>query len=213
MSCRFVLRVDDVGQALRQSEPDRNLGYFKLWWRTGRWEGLPIYLGVVPAVCGEAERDWLRKNVPPSQVALHGWDHSDEPLSVQHVAMASDCFPESRVVVPPYNKYDERTLVGVRRLLPPSPVLLGGFDGEHHPYGEYPTLVAGVLHLSADPRLYARCYQLVPTVKALLASPTEEGRVLQIVLHHRWDAETMEGVRPFRDLVGPHLVSVDEVKT
>jgi hypothetical protein len=222
VTMRLVCRVDDVGQDVDQSQPDRGLRSFLRWWDAGGWAGLPVVLAVVPAALDEAA--WLALHglaaVPGVELALHGWDHAPGVLTPDHVrwgarAMAERGLPV-RAVVPPDNRYNALTLAAVR-LLADRPVLLGGFRGEHHDYGERPKVVDGVLHLSAFRDLYAHAYLLAARVAeereledAGMVAAGEPGWPEVLTLHHRWDAEFLPGVRRLRDLVADSLVGLDE---
>lgn len=214
MGVKFILRVDDVGQDLDQSKSDKQLSRFRKWWSVGKWEGVPIYLGVVPAFCGEWERGWLSDLLPSSHIALHGWDHAHAMLREPDIRKASDVFPTSQVVIPPYNLYDGETVEGIAKVLGPQSTLLGGFDGDHHRYGCLPVRVplrmGDVLHVSANPKYYARCYQLVNTVEHTI-DRVESEKMIQVVLHHRWDVEFLEGVRELREVIGPHLIRIEDI--
>lgn len=203
---RFIVRVDDVGQALDQSKPDVGLEYFLSWWKAGGWGEHPIYLGVVPAALGPIELDVLRSVVRDSEarICLHGWDHAERVLTRVDIERAREVFGFANCVIPPYNRYDLPAYEGV---IHPAekPVLFGGFDGTDHSFGPAPRVVNGWLHLSADERLYARCYQLVEPVGKI----EDPGYPLQVVLHLRWDAERLHAVGNLCAALADRMVAVD----
>lgn len=203
---RFILRCDDCGQALDQSKPDIGLEYFWRWWNAGGWGDEPIYLGVVPGVLGERELDMLLdlESRTEAVVSIHGWMHDQRILMPEDLVQAKARFPKSNTCIPPYNQYDERTIEGMREW--DMPVLFGGFDGEHHNYGEAPKVIGNVLHLSARRDLYARCYQLVDVVDKV----EDMGYPLQMTLHLRWDSGTMNGVGPLRKALSGKMTTTDE---
>lgn len=212
---KFILRVDDVGQAVDQSKPDVGLEYFRRWWDAGGWEGLPVYLGVVAGTLGEREIDVLNVLTSsgrmdcPTKLCSHGWSHRDETLTSEEIFKSSDILP-TVYVIPPYNKYDSDTIKAVALLHDESgeqPVLFGGFNGEHHPYGEAPRIVDGVLHLSAERALYQHAYQVAEAIEMGYGT---DAWPMVITLHHRWDANFLDGVRRLRDLVADKLTTVDE---
>jgi hypothetical protein len=223
---RLVLRVDDVAQDVTQAEPDRGLRTFLRWWDAGGWAGLPAVLGVVPAAL-DADA-WRALHglaaVPGVELALHGWDHAPGPLTPEHVrrgarAFADHGFPVPRCQIPPDNKYSPVTLAAVR-LLHDRPVLLGGFQGEHHDYGLAPRVVDGVLHLAASRTLYAHAYRLADAISGMpeprvhLWNSMDEPECPRVLtLHHRWDVAGPDfpgGLRRLRDLVADSLVGLDE---
>lgn len=214
---KFILRVDDVGQALDQSQPDVGLKQFRKWWSRGNWNDIPIYLGVVPAcLAGDGEalgflNDICINDRRPrgAELCLHGWDHAKQTLTQDHVFKAMEAFPSARCVIPPYNNYDEETVKAVS-LIADDPVLFGGFNREHHQYGNGPCLTRGVLHLSACRELYSHSYLVADFLKNVLDQkwPTVD-YPLVITLHHRWDHGFLDGVRRLRDLVAEHVVTVD----
>jgi hypothetical protein len=217
---RLHLRCDDVGQDVTQSQPDRGLRSFLRWWDAGGWAGLPAVLAVVPAALDEVAWRALHglAAVPGVELALHGWDHAPGPLTPEHVrrgarAFADHGFPVPRCQIPPDNRYSPVTLAATR-LLHDRPVLLGGFQGEHHDYGERPAVVDGVLHLSADRELYAHAYRVADGLDEmgwLASDPWPHPRVL--TLHHRWDLAGPDfpgGLRRLRGLVAGSLVGLDE---
>jgi hypothetical protein len=219
---RLVLRVDDVGQDVDQSRPDRGLRAFLRWWDAGDWSGLPAVLAVVPAALDGAAWRALHglAAVPGVGLALHGWDHAPGVLTPDDVrlgalAFAGNGLPVPRAVVPPDNRYNALTLAATR-LLHDRPVLLGGFDGEHHDHGEAPRVVDGVLHLSADRGLYAHAYAVADALgkgEAFAPGSGERPWPRVLTLHHRWDLSQpgfLSGVRRLRDLVADRLVGLDE---
>lgn len=212
---RFVLRVDDIGQAPLQFQPDKELKYFRRWWDAGGWGDLPVYLGVVPAVLGELERNMLLQleDTTGAEICLHGWDHGDRMLSRNDIHLATKAFPAARCVIPPYNKSDEATVAAMEEF--GLRVLFGGFHGEHYQLGLEIGMIGKVLFLPASRDLYDRSYvvaNLVDVWGATSGGPWEGSNVpLVITLHHRWDTNFLEGVRRLRDLVAPHLITVDEV--
>lgn len=210
---KFIVRVDDVGQALEQSEPDVDLAYFKEWWAAGRWgeAGVPIYLGVVPARLSQTDLDYLYEleTTTGAELCIHGWDHADRILWPRDVMLARSILPRARCVIPPYNKYDERTIEATGQLSYAcrKAVLFGGFDGENHRFGEAPTMVGNTLHLSATRELYAHSYVLAEHVE-LVSDP---GYPLVLTLHHRWDAgKWLDGVGKLREALDGRTVAVDK---
>lgn len=222
---KFILRVDDVGQAVNQTKPDVGLEYFRRWWDAGGWAGLPVYLGVVVEPLGlagspvaarvfgcpsdpESSYGWLSAHIrPPAEIALHGYRHKDKPLDLEEIYLAEESFPDARCVIPPYNKYNDATFDAMRQT--GKTVLFGGFNGEHHNYGEAPRIVDGVLHLSADRTLYQHSYIVAQTAKIKIDHGTSD-HPLVITLHHRWDEKFFDGVRRLRDLVADKLTTVEE---
>ena len=209
MAIKLIVRVDDCGQALIQDRPDEGLEIFSRWWDAGSWAMTPIYVGVVPVVVFPPA---IVKMFGAELIALHGWDHADQPLSPDHIHLAHRALPSARVVIPPYNKYNEDTFRAMRDY--GLTTLLGGFPSEHHQFGATPVMHAGILHLSARRGLYGRCYELVDAVKRVIA--TEDCPYpIQVVLHHRWDMSNpdfLPGVRKLRELIEPHVVTVDAAR-
>jgi len=205
---KFIIRVDDVGQALDQTQADSGLLLFRKWWEAGRWDGLPIYLGVVPTFLDDEAKEWLRDNLHrPAEIALHGWDHVKQVLTELDVERGRAVFPDSRCVIPPYNLYDERTVKACNGM-----VLFGGFDGEHHNYGPDPIMVENCLHLPADRKLYSHAYRLVRLFDHDIENGLDyEHEFRVITLHHRWDAGFLDGVGRLRDAIADRLATVDEV--
>lgn len=206
---RFIVRVDDVGQAVDQSQPDIGLAYFIEWLNAGSWwPNVRLHLGVVPGVMSSEDIASL-KNIARKhswELCIHGWNHSQCALSSDHIESARDRLGETHCVIPPYNMYDEDTLSACARLLE-DPVLLGGFDGEDHEYGIKPALVRGVAHFSADKRLYDRCYRLAPLIETLPAADYP----LMVTLHHRWDAMTLNGAGELAKALAHHTINAREV--
>lgn len=214
MSARFIIRVDDVGQGLDQSERDVGLTMFRKWMDAWGTPDEPIYLGVVPASLGWYEHEYLLdlEANTGAVISLHGYDHADQVLTPEHIEMASHYFPKARHVIPPYNKYDEQTLGGVWCLAQDGKpgVIFGGFDGEHHNFGLRPYMPSNrVLHLNAPRLLYARCYQLAQITSSPL-SPVDMGYPFVVTLHWRWDWDFLDGVTKLRKLLEGRMVSTDE---
>lgn len=226
----FIIRVDDVGQAVNQQEPDVGLEGFRRWWDAGGWAGLPVYLGVVVAplgkwaledydrfepVLGGGPHDWLRDHVkPPAEIALHGWDHRDRPLGLEDIRLSEESFGKARCIIPPHNKYDFATVDAMVET--GKTILFGGFDGEHHNHGPAPKIVDGVLHLSAEKSLYDCSFRIADFLGTATSQncPSVDWPLI-ITLHWRWDAGckdagAMDGVRRLRDLVADKLTTVDE---
>lgn len=206
---KFILRVDDVGQDLTQTEPDVELRTFRKWWEAGGWGGEPVYLGVVPAVIGQKERDWLLDLEIKTEavISLHGWDHAHRNLSPLHLEAAQEVFPLANTVIPPYNMYDVHTIRAMGEKMY-RPVLFGGFNGEHHTLGNAPCLTGGVLHLNAERILYNHSHRLVDVVKSLRFDVGDYPVV--VTLHHRWDAKHLDGVRALHRMLEGNLYSVEE---
>lgn len=203
---RFIARVDDVGQAVDQTQRDVGLEYFWSWWKAGGWGEYPIYLGVVPAAVGPVEIEMLLEleRTTKAKVCLHGWDHHPHALRLDDLSLAQVPFQDARVVIPPYNQYDSLTFQAMKEL--GLNVLLGGFDGEHHELGPRPKLVNGILHLSAERELYAHSYRLIETVGKI----DDPGYPRQLVLHLRWDEGRLDTVGNLRAALADRMVAVDE---
>lgn len=207
---RFIVRVDDVGQAEIQSQRDAGMATFAKWWEP--WRGLPVYCGVVPAGLTADEFAWIEANIPAPCIAIHGWDHAQRCLTPDDVARAVQVLPEARVVIPPYNLYDAETVRAIDCHIKGTPVLLGGFGGKDHPYGEAPRQVGvRTFHISALHVLYDRSYRLADIMDPanLTDSLPCVDYPLQVVLHHRWDIGNLDGVKRLRDFIADKMVSVD----
>jgi hypothetical protein len=208
LKTKFLVRVDDVGQAEIQANPDRGMELFARWYDP--WRGLPVYFGVVPAGLTASEFSWIDHNIPAQYLAIHGWDHARGPLSVGHIARAVAVLPEARVVIPPYNSYDAETVRAMDVHIAGTPVLLGGFPRDHHNYGDAPKRIgARTIHVSATRNLYDRCYQLADSIPSMLLPAVDYP--LQIVLHHRWDVKNLDGVKRLRDVIADRMVTIDDV--
>lgn len=211
---KFILRIDDVGQALDQSQPDYDLKYFREWWTAGGWGDQPIYLGVVPAVMRRRELEYLYEIVYGSKavICLHGWDHAREILTRESIRRGSEMFPSARHVIPPYNLYDRATIDAIEEfLVQPKerpPVIFGGFHGEDHHYGDFPKMIGNVLHLSAIRILYARSYQIIEALDKVAGYPYPQ----VITLHHRWEQNFLPAVGELRQRLDGLLVSTDEIQ-
>lgn len=206
---RFIVRVDDVGQSLEQHERDARLEHFRKWLNAWGTLDEPIYLGVVPTFCDPYAIGYLAGLSRGVRIALHGYNHWNQVLTPEHIEMASHYFPQSRWVIPPYNAYDEQTIAATWCLAQSGqrPVLFGGFNDEHHHYGEAPCIKYGVLHLSARRDLYSHSYRLIEAV----AKIEDPGYPLQIVLHWRWDAPFLSGVTKLHKALEGRLASTDEL--
>lgn len=211
---RFIMRVDDVGQAPEQHKPDRGLAFFRSWWDAGGWGEEPIYLGVVPGILSPVEMDMLFhiEDTTEATLSVHGWDHAKQILQSSDISRALDVMPRARTVIPPFNLYDENTIRYLGRRIE-RPVLLGGFHEANaagreadHPYGPAPVVVDGVLHLSAGWLLYEHCYRMVEAVESF----PDPGYPVVVTAHLRWDIDFFPGVRALREALAGRLVSVDE---
>lgn len=214
---KFIMRVDDVGQAPEQHKPDVGLEFFKSWWNAGGWGEHPIYLGVVPAMLGPDELEWLLQLERSTKAVLciHGWAHDKRTLEPDDIRRAREVLPLAQCVIPPYNMYDARTMAAMRSML--DPVLFGGHHEPNsrgreadHPHGRRPVLVNGVLHLSTEWTLYEHCYIMVERVYAL--KDRYSTHPLVVTAHPRWDVDFFGGVRELREALGDSLTTVEEAR-
>jgi hypothetical protein len=210
----LILRVDDIGQDVDQTLPDIGLAYFKKWYEAGNWFDLPVYLGVVPQKLSAEDIVYLLdlEQNHSAVICLHGWSHIHQRLTRDHIRMASNVFPKSRMVIPPYNLYSNEAINATAELgTKKKPgVLFGGFDGEHHIYGEGPIMIGDCLHYPAYRPFYAHARQVVDAIKSH-ERKTLPTYPLVITLHHRWDHDDLDSVRLLRDTIAPYLVSVDSI--
>lgn len=225
MSARFICRVDDLAQSLAlPSDLDVGMADFRRWWEEG-WQDResPIYLGVVPYQLTNVEREYLLRleETGGARIALHGWDHHPHVLQRSDVKRGLEVFPDCRYHIVPFNNYNADTIQAIRDLTDPAvrPVLFGGLR-EHqakrrpsdHPYGPAPTIVNGVVHLSAEWDFYAG---QAPEVIERVATWPDPGYPIVLVLHYSWDlnqhsVEGPAGVRRLREALEGRIVSVDE---
>lgn len=203
---RCIVRVDDVGQAVKQDDRDDMLRGFSEWYHC--WKGTPLYCAAVPGSMEKAEIRRLYDMVPKEFVAVHGWSHAREPLTRSQIARCLDALDSPSVVVPPYNLYNRSTLQACAELIK-GPVLLGGFDGADHPYGREPCYAEGVLHVSADGRLYDKSGDLADALE--LNVPTADYPLL-VVLHWRWDVGAKQSPERLARLLRPWMVTVEDAR-
>jgi hypothetical protein len=201
---RWIVRVDDVGQQEDQRLKDEGLEQFLQWWRAGDWSGLPVHLGVVPACVSLEEHAVLHDlEQEGAVICLHGWDHAERTLHPDDVRKGLEVFPDAKVHIPPYNRYDYTTLAAI----PSGSVLLGGFGGEHHRHGLEPKMIGNICHVSGTRMLCVKAWELVNVIPHV----KEEPWPVQIILHHRWDRNcNFQGLRQLRDLLAGNAAGVDE---
>lgn len=211
MSARFIVRVDDVGQALVQKNLDVGLEQFRRWLAAWGEVDEPMYLGVVTGQLTDRELEMLFYIESHSQVVLciHGHTHAPAALSPDEIVDSLRVLRGAKHFIAPYNQYNEETLAACWQKTPTwmtDPVFFGGFDGDHHSYGEAPCVVDGVLHLSAHNDLYAHSYRLVDMVEKM----DDPGYPLVVTLHHRWDANALDGVTRLHEALRGRIVSTAE---
>lgn len=210
MDQKFILRIDDVGQDLDQTQPDKGLRYFMDWFTKGGWQGLPVYLGVVPSFLDMEAILTLRDlQQEGAIISLHGWNHEKQPLTPDHIRRAVEIFPAADSVIPPYNMYDVATVTGMDLHMPPgAKCLFGGMVNDHHQHGTKPKWVsADVLHLNAACKLYARSWDAANAVNSIFKG-AEPGanHPLVITLHHRWEHQAVGASAGLREMIHNCLV-------
>lgn len=206
---KFILRVDDIGQDLDQSHEDENLAYFWKWWNAGGWGDEPIYLGVVPLFTTHKTREVLLEleEKTDAVICLHGWDHHPHKLLPEDLTKGQALFPKANCIIPPFNDYDGTVFSTLEKEFK-DPVLFGGLPTQHHAFGDAPTMIGSILHLSAQPDLYTHSYRLVDLVQDF----PDPGYPVVITLHHRWDCNFLDGVGKLRKALEGLLVSVDAAR-
>lgn len=222
---KIILRVDDCGWTPEKAD-DRGLAYFQEWRNAFGIAGLPVYYGFIPTTLGVRELAWLTESlVGDERVSVHGWDHARGEVAPVHMVRALDLFRAAMVCepywptyIPPFNAYNQITLAHWRHAgyetrrgngTRAQAVFFGGFpdDAQSLNFGPEPAIVCtDLLHIPAFKPLYERAGPILERLPQYL----ECQYPLVVTLHATWDAQNLAALRPLRDALAPHLVTVEE---
>lgn len=222
---KLILRVDDCGWTPDKAD-DRGLAYFREWRDAFGIAGCPVYYGFIPTTLGVRELAWLVDNLTAEEVvSVHGWDHERGPVSAERMHLALDLFRGASLspayyptYIPPFNAYDHQTLSDWRNAgfftgrhggTRAQAVFFGGFhdDAQSLDFGPEPAIVCtDLLHIPAFKPLYERAGPILERLPQYLDCPYP----LVVTLHATWDAKNLAALRPLRDALAPHLVTVEE---
>lgn len=216
----ILLRVDDIGRGPNdppEAGTDHDLKWFDQWYRTIGLGDLPAVFAAVPTWIKEPGQRWLKENIRGRQsMGVHGWDHrrgarvTSTQMQLAISALATDNGKRTvQSYVPPYNEYGdweigEWSQTGRR-------YFFGGFNGEHHQYGELPKVIGDVVHLPAAKALYGRAGELHKRFFGD-AIYQQARHPLVMTLHVGWDANNMSELAKLKDAISPYLIGWEELE-
>lgn len=186
----FILRVDDVGRKPGDSPEigtDRDLLFFGQWRQKMNLQGVPIYYGAVPTWIDDIPAKWL-DSLAPEIASVHGINHErKQSPTIAQLKEARAKFPSlPKSFIPPFNHYSRDTIENWRAA--GGEFFFGGFNGEHHNYGQLPDMKGGCLHLPAAKELYGKVYEVTDALEKWQSHQCP----LVCTLHVPWDASDNE---------------------
>lgn len=131
-------------------------------------------------------------------MAVHGHDHRRRSVVTSDQMRRSLETFGADAYIPPFNEYRRATIDNWEDA--GGSYFFGGFHGEHHSHGHWPTMVKGVLHIPASEPLYGRAAEVASVVDDW--NDPDVPRV--VTLHVPWEAG--EKLRPLIDRIATDIV-------
>lgn len=202
MTQRYILRIDDVGRLNSDcptSGSDIDLTYFFSWRAASGLNNVPAIYGIVPTWPSAIGRRLFNTQISVDQQAIHGWDHAVGTTTSAQLMLAKGFFPQARAFIPPFNEYDGKLIEHWRGV--EGRHFFGGFDKEHHQFGEAPCTIGNMTHWNAVRGLYGTSAQILNNLDTV--AETEYPQV--ITLHVPWETDVSR-LRELITKIKPFLV-------
>lgn len=210
---KLILRVDDIGWLPPDKTKDVGLRYFQLWREKMGLHGLPVYYGMIPSMIGQPELDWIRANLcGKEELAVHGKTHmKGEKVTAAEMSVARDVldsYHRCRSYIAPFNEYDQGDIEAWGSVQKQG-FFFGGFHGDNHKQGYLPVYKDSCYHLPAFRPTYDHTEVLLKQLPRWLDLDCP----LVVTLHATWGWKALELLPQLADMIRPHLVSVDFVRS